>query len=155
MTDKKLPFGWICKSAGRGHVDLYDRRGRKIVCLPDSVDLEVFMFRRMEATTGLSREALEMAIWCSENLDTQQPRILFESAEFRVVRIADGESAIIFSDDGKIADAFLGELEDHEGPVNHGVLAATVAMSAINNPDFCGYAMAELDEITVDIEDEQ
>jgi len=159
MTDKEenqLPFGWTQKPDGRrGYMDLYDRHGWHRVCLPEGSDSRDCVFESVERETGLSREALEMAIWCSENLDTQQPRILFESAEFRVVRIADGESAIIFSDDGKIADAFLGELEDHEGHVNHGVLAATVAMSAINNPDFCAHVMAELDEITVGIEDEQ
>lgn len=162
MTDKEegqLPFGWTQKPHPNknfpGHVDLYDRHGRHQICLPRGTDLRDCVLESVGRETGLSREVLEMAIWCSDNLDTQQPRTLFESAEFRAIRIADGESVIIFSEDGKIADAFLGELEDHEGPVNHGVLAATVAMSAIRDPAFCASVMSKLDEVAADIEAEQ
>ena len=159
MTDKEenqLPFGWTQKPDGRrGYMDLYNRHGWHRVCLPEGSDSRDCVFESVERETGLSREALEMSIWCSENLDTQQPRTLFESAEFRIIRIHSGESAIILSESGDVADAFLGHAEDVEGPVNAGVTSATVAISAINNSDFRAHVMAELDGIAADIEDEQ
>ena len=162
MTDKEevqLPFGWTQKPHPNkifpGHVNLYDRHGRHQICLPKGIDLRDCVLESVGRETGLSREVLEMAILCSENLDTQQPRMLFESAKFRVVRIAGDESAIIFSDDGKVADVFLGEPGEDGVPVNDGVIAATVSISAINNSDFCAHVMSELDEVAADIESEQ
>lgn len=159
MTDKELPFGWTQKPHSNknypGHVDLYDRHGRHQICLPAGIDLRDCVLESVGRETGLSREVLEMAIWCSKNLDTQQPRMLFESGEFRVVRIATTESAIIFSGNGKVADVFLGEPEEDGVPVNDGVIAATVSISAINNPDFCAFVMSELDEVAADIDSEQ
>lgn len=155
MNDKKenkLPFRWSWKPHGTGYVDVYDHLGMKVVCLPDSVDLESFVFSRIQETTGLSRDALEMAIWCSENIDTKQPRLLFNDGDLRIVRISSGESSLIFSEDGDIADTFLGDFEDNEGPVNAGVFSATVAVAAINEPRFRARVRSELDELQAELQ---